>query len=258
MLDVRLAHDFGAFTLDLAFAAGPGVTALTGPSGSGKSSVIAALAGLLRTDAGRIAMDGRVWFDAAAGTFVPAHRRRVGLVFQEGRLFPHRTVRQNLAYGRQRRRLPPLRDDDPVVSLLGIAHLLDRRPGRLSGGEKQRVAIGRALLSEPDLLLMDEPLASLDTARKAEILPYLARLKAETQVPIVYVSHAMEEVDRLADRVVRLGGGRIVDEDDAASTAPTGTVVALDETTMRVRFATGEVTLPRTDGAMVGARVRLT
>jgi molybdate transport system ATP-binding protein len=210
-LDVRLDHRLGAFVLDVAFTAPPGVTALFGRSGAGKTSVVNAVAGLVAPKAGRIAVDGTVLLDSAAGIAVPRHRRRVGYVFQEARLFPHLTVRQNLGFGRwfAPRRAPRVEMGD-VVELLGIGGLLERRPGALSGGEKQRVAIGRALLSAPRLLLMDEPLASLDEARKAEILPYLELLRDEVRVPIVYVSHSVAEVARLATTVVALSEGRVV------------------------------------------------
>ena len=200
MLEVALRHRRGEFALDVDFAA-TGVTAITGPSGAGKSTVVQAVAGLLRPDAGRIVLDGTTLTDTAAGTFVPPARRRVGVVFQEGRLFPHMSVRANLTYGGS--------DGlDAITDMLGIGHLLARRPATLSGGERQRVAIGRALLSRPRLLLMDEPLAALDPARKAEILPYLERVAA-SGTPILYVSHAEEEVARLAGRVVEMEQGRV-------------------------------------------------
>lgn len=207
MLEVSLRHRFGEFALDVAFQAPVGVTALFGRSGSGKSSVVNAVAGLLRPDAGRIALPGRVVFDSVAGIDVPVHRRGVGYVFQDARLFPHMTVLQNLTYGArvQRRPVAP----DPVVRLLGLEALLARRPGDLSGGEKQRVAIGRALLSGPQVLLLDEPLAALDEARKAEILPYLERLR-DAAMPILYVSHSVGEVARLATTIVLLEAGRVV------------------------------------------------
>src|SRR5271165_5377595 len=187
MLEVDIEHRLADFELDIHFRVGRGLTALFGRSGAGKTSVVNAIAGLLRPRRGRIVMDGSVVLDTECGVCVPTHRRRVGYVFQEGRLFPHLTVRQNLLFGRWfapalERRAASLHD---VVDLLGIAALLDRRPGRLSGGEKQRVAIGRALLANPRVLLMDEPLASLDARRKEEILPYLERLRDEAKVPIV-------------------------------------------------------------------------
>ena len=211
MLEVDIEHRLGDFALDIHFQAGRGLTALFGRSGAGKTSVVNAIAGLLRPRRGRIVMDGSVVLDTERGIEVPTHLRRVGYVFQEGRLFPHLTVRQNLLFGRwfapaRERRAANLAD---VVDLLGIAALLDRRPGRLSGGEKQRVAIGRALLASPRLLLMDEPLASLDARRKDEILPYLERLRDEATVPIVYVSHSIAEVTRLATRIVLISAGRV-------------------------------------------------
>lgn len=216
-LEVRLRHTFGGFTLDAAFAAPAGITVLFGRSGSGKTTIVNAVAGLLRPDEGRIALDGAVLTDTGTGVFLPAHRRRIGYVFQEGRLFPHLTVRQNLRYGGWfAPRGAPREDMGRVVDLLGIGHLLDRRPGALSGGEKQRVAIGRALLSAPRLVLADEPLAALDEARKAEILPYFERLRDETAVPILYVSHAAAEVARLATTVVALEGGRVIAQGAAA------------------------------------------
>lgn len=209
-LEIRLRHSFGAFSLDLAFTAPAGVTALFGRSGAGKTTIVNAVAGLLRPQSGRVALDGTVLLDTEAGISVPVHRRRIGYVFQEGRLFPHLTVSQNLAFGRWFAPRGSSRESPGrVVEMLGMAHLLDRRPGSLSGGEKQRVAIGRALLSAPRMLLMDEPLASLDEERKAGILPYLQRLRREAGVPILYVSHSIAEVARLATTVVVLNEGRV-------------------------------------------------
>jgi molybdate transport system ATP-binding protein len=210
MLSVAVRHKFGDFLLDAAFESGAGLTAVFGRSGSGKTSLVNAIAGLIRPDRGRIALDGEVLTDTAAGIFLPACRRHVGYVFQEGRLFPHLTVRQNLLYGRwfasQRGRAGEI---EYVVDMLGIGGLLGRRPANLSGGEKQRVAIGRALLAQPRLLVMDEPLASLDDERKAEILPYIERLRDEFAIPIVYVSHAISEVTRLATTMVVMSEGRV-------------------------------------------------
>ncbi len=205
MISVALRKDFPGFRLDVAFAAPtPGVVALFGPSGAGKSSIVAGIAGLLRPDAGRVEVDGAVLSDA-----VPVERRRLGLVFQDARLFPHMNVATNLRYGLRRAPAGEI-GFDAVAGLLGLDRLLDRRPHSLSGGERQRVAIGRALLSQPRLLLLDEPLASLDAARKAEILPYLLRLKTALKLPIIYVTHALDEVFALADTLVLLESGRVV------------------------------------------------
>lgn len=212
MLEVAVRRRQGSFTVDAAFrVAETGITALFGRSGAGKTSIIEMVAGLARPDEGRIVAAGRVLFDSRKGVDMPPERRRIGCIFQDSRLFPHLTVRGNLDYGRRllpraERRL----EFDQVVDLLGIGHLLDRRPARLSGGERQRVAIGRALLTSPRLLLMDEPLASLDAPRKAEVLPFIARLPREFDIPILYVSHAVEEVLRLADGMVLLDQGRSV------------------------------------------------
>lgn len=210
MLEVSLGHTLPGFSLDLAFTAPAGVTALFGRSGSGKTTVVNAVAGLLRPDRGRIVLDGRVLFDSTAGANLPPHRRRLGYVFQDARLFPHLTVRQNLTYARWFRPHRDTAELDRIVDMLGIAPLLARRPAGLSGGERQRVAIGRALLSDPAALLMDEPLAALDDARKAEILPYLERLRDLTGVPILYVSHSISEVARLATTLVLVEAGRLV------------------------------------------------
>lgn len=210
-LSVALRHSFPGFTLDATFDAPRGVTALYGPSGSGKTTIVNAVAGLLKPQTGRVVLDGGTLLDTAEGIHLPPHKRRLGYVFQEGRLFPHLTVSQNLDYGRRFSGMAPdSAETTRVVDLLGIGDLLPRRPGTLSGGEKQRVAIGRALLSRPHMLLMDEPLASLDAARKEEILPYLERLRDETALPILYVSHAMGEVARLATTLVVMEAGQVV------------------------------------------------
>jgi molybdate transport system ATP-binding protein len=209
-LTVDIECRLGAFRLRTAFRAGEGVTSLFGRSGAGKTSVANAIAGTLRPQRGRIEVDGETLFDAERGIDVPTSRRRVGYVFQEGRLFPHLSVRQNLRYAWLFNR--GARDSgrfDHVVELLGLRELLERRPGKLSGGEKQRVAIGRALLSDPRLLIMDEPLASLDAHRRNEILQYIELMREDVRIPIIYVSHAVEEVVRLADTVVLLSAGEV-------------------------------------------------
>ena len=210
MLSVAVRHRLGGFVLDAAFETSGRLTALFGPSGSGKTSIINLIGGLTRPDRGRIVVDGRVLADSEIRKFLPKHKRRIGYVFQDARLFPHMTVSQNLRYGRWFTPAAERYNDmKHLVELLGIEHLLDRRPDRLSGGEKQRVAIGRALLASPKLLLMDEPLAALDEARKAEILPYIERLRDEIGIPIVYVSHSIGEVARLATDIVVLSGGKV-------------------------------------------------
>lgn len=198
------------FVFDAAFVAEGGVTALFGSSGSGKTTAIRLLAGLERPDEGQILVDGAPLLDTAKRIAIPPHRRRVGLVFQDALLFPHLSVKANLRYAlwftpKAERRI----DIGAVVDVLGIGHLMDRRPATLSGGERQRVAIGRALLTSPRLLLMDEPLASLDARRKLEILPFIEKLRDEFAIPIVYVSHAVEEVARLAAKVVKLENGKV-------------------------------------------------
>lgn len=209
-LSLSLRHAFPGFDLDVAFEASPGVTVLFGPSGSGKTTLINAVAGLLRPDTARIAAGEWVLVDTASQRFLPPHRRRLGYIFQEGRLFPHMSVRQNLLYGRWfAPRDAKHADFEQVIDLLGIGHLLGRRPAALSGGEKQRVAIGRALLAAPKLILADEPLAALDEARKAEILPYFERLRDAVNIPILYVSHSSAEVARIATTVVALREGRL-------------------------------------------------
>jgi molybdate transport system ATP-binding protein len=209
LLEIAVTKRLGDFTLDVNFSAqATGITAFFGRSGAGKSTLVNALAGLIRPDRGRIVIAGEVLFDTARGIDVPPERRRLGYVFQDGLLFPHYSVRGNLLYGSKARREGGV-SFDAIVGLLGLETLLDRRPGALSGGEKQRVALGRALLAGPRLLLMDEPLAALDAPRKAEILPFIERLRDELHIPIVYVTHAMEEIVRLADTLVLLSDGKV-------------------------------------------------
>jgi molybdate transport system ATP-binding protein len=210
MLSVDVQKKLGEFALAIKFEAAGGATALFGPSGSGKTSLVNMIAGLVAPDRGRIALDDNVLFDSSSRIDVPAHRRRIGYVFQEGRLFPHMTVARNLDYGR---RMSGVADDaserERIIAMLDIGALLTRRPGHLSGGERQRVAFGRALLMKPRLLLLDEPLASLDRARKLEILPYLARLRDEAKVPMIYVSHQAGEIQKLCSQVVRIEDGHV-------------------------------------------------
>ena len=212
MLEVEVKARLGGFQLDAAFqGASQGVTVLFGPSGAGKSSVLAAVAGALKPDAGRIVLDGRVLFDSAAGVNLKMEQRRVGWVFQDARLFPHLSVADNLRFGLKRAPPGPIRFEE-VVEVLGVGHLLDRRPRALSGGERQRVGLGRALLSQPSLLLMDEPLASLDAARRAEILPFFERIRSSFGVPILYVTHSLAEAVRLGDRMAVMSEGRVAAE----------------------------------------------
>jgi molybdate transport system ATP-binding protein len=209
MFDVAIRKMLGDFVLDARFRSEAEVTALFGPSGAGKTSIVNAIAGLLVPECGRIAVGDALLFDSEKGIDIPVHRRRVRVVFQESRLFPHLSVRQNLLYGRWIAGHAAGAKLDEVVRLLGLEELLARRPRSLSGGERQRVAIGRALLADPTALLLDEPLASLDEARKQEILPYLEKLVGAARIPILYVSHAREEIERLAGTVVTLEGGRV-------------------------------------------------
>lgn len=201
------------FTLDVAFSGGEPLIALFGASGSGKTTILHLIAGLQRGGEGRIALDGRVFFDSAARVHVPRHKRRIGLVFQDAQLFPHMTVSQNLCFGRafapKEEKLLP---SEAVIETLGLGHLLSRRAPSLSGGEKQRVALARALLAGPKLLLMDEPLSSLDDTRKEEILQLIEQVRDSFGVPIIYVTHSRSEVVRLADKVVLIDNGQVVEE----------------------------------------------
>jgi len=209
---IDVAHRAGAFDLELRETVPAGFTALVGPSGSGKTTTLNIIAGLVRPARAVVTMGDEVWADTARGTWVPPHRRRVGYVFQEPRLFPHFTVRQNLLYGRG------LQPEDAtaittgeVIQLLSLGTLLDRRPARLSGGEQQRVALGRVLLANPQLLLLDEPLASVDQAHRLEILPYLDRFREAHRIPTIYVTHTWAEVAGRADHVIELASGRVVE-----------------------------------------------
>jgi molybdate transport system ATP-binding protein len=269
-LDVDVDHVREHFRLTARFSSAPGLTALFGRSGSGKSTLVDIIGGLVRPTRGRVKIDGQVLVDTERGVFVPKHRRRVGYVFQDSRLFPHLSVRNNLLYGRWFARPDGGASGDlaSVVKLLDIGPLLDRRPDSLSGGEKQRVAIGRALLAHPRLLLMDEPLASLDEARRAEILPYIERLRDDAGVPVVYVSHSVAEVARLATTVVILTEGKVtavgpvLDILPLADTGDAGgvldaTVARHDEAFQLTVLASvaGELQVPRL-AAPVGAPVR--
>ncbi|WP_428670753.1 molybdenum ABC transporter ATP-binding protein [Reyranella sp.] len=269
-LDIDIEHTRGTFRLAARFTSQPGVTALFGRSGSGKSSLVDIVAGLIKPQRGKVAVDGQTLVDTARGVFVPKHRRRIGYVFQDSRLFPHLTVRQNLLYGRwfSRGDGGAAGDFGSIVDLLGIAALTERKPDSLSGGEKQRVAIGRALLAHPRLLLMDEPLASLDEARRAEILPYIERLRDGTGVPILYVSHSVAEVARLATTVVILSEGKVtavgpvLDILPLADASDGGSVLEAVVAGHDERFqltaltsAAGELQVPKL-AAAVGASVR--
>jgi len=274
-LAARLRLERGGFRLDAEIAAAPrGITALFGASGSGKTTILRCVAGLLRATEGHVSLDGETWQDGARGRFVPAHERRCGYIFQEASLFPHLSVRGNLDYAQRRARASAVRFDQ-AVEMLGLAALLERRPQALSGGERQRVAIGRALLAGPRLLLMDEPLASLDSSRKGEILYHIERLRDELGIPIVYVSHAIDEVVRLADAMVIISEGRSIAAGDVAALSArldlrphlgrfeAGAVL---ETTVaehdlrygltRLRFDGGELFASDVD-ALVGERLRV-
>jgi molybdate transport system ATP-binding protein len=268
MLELDLSLRRGAFTLQAAFRAPtPGITALFGRSGSGKSTLIDLVAGLLRPDTGRVALDGQVLVDTTAGVQVPAERRRIGYVFQDARLFPHLRVSSNLDYGARRapRAVGPAWDD--VVELLGLGALLSHRPHQLSGGERQRVAIGRALLQRPQLLLLDEPLASLDQARREELLPWLEQLRDHARVPMLYVSHQYDEVVRLATHVIVLESGAVAAAGDLATVSlapalrsivgPDGIGAVLEGTILDVAAAGGLATLALGGGALKVAGHRL-
>ena len=209
-LSITARHRLGAFTLDVRTEIGGGLTALVGPSGSGKSSLLNIIAGVVRPEVGVVRLDGVTLGDTAAGVWLPSHRRRIGYVFQDPRLFPHLRVRRNLSYARWvQPRLPSSLRPDDVIALLNLEPLLARYPSRLSGGEQQRVALGRALLASPRLLLLDEPLASVDVTHRETILPYLDRVRAEHAIPAIYVTHTWNEIAGRADQVVKLDAGRV-------------------------------------------------
>ena len=268
MISVAIQRRQGEFSLDVNLSAPDGVTAVFGPSGCGKSSLVNAIAGLSTPDSGRIAINDMVLFDAANRIDIPTSQRRVGYVFQDARLFPHMSVEKNLTYG-------GTHDRENVIAMLGLGELLQRQPDTLSGGERQRVALGRALMCDPQILLMDEPLAALDAPRKAEIMPYLARLRDEVRVPIIYVSHDVSEVARLATTLAIMDGGRVV------ASGPVGQVLAdpaivplvgvraagavisakvagrlLDDGLTELAFSGGRLLLPG-DFGVVGQSVRL-
>lgn len=270
-VEARIRHRHGDFTLDVRFQAPDGgITALFGPSGAGKTSIVRALAGLLKPDHGHIAIGGITVLDTDAHIFVAPERRRAGLVFQDARLFPHMSVEDNLRFGW--RRAPARATPGEIarlVDVLGLGDLLQRSPRHLSGGEKSRVALGRALLSSPHILLLDEPLASLDMARRHDILPWLERLRDIARMPMIYVSHAVEEVARLADQVVLLEAGRVTAQ-GPASLLLTGAVSSsallgglldavvtgpLDDGLTGLAFDGGSFAMPLT--AQPGQRLRL-
>jgi molybdate transport system ATP-binding protein len=211
MLEVDVQKKLGSFSIDVAFLVkASGITALFGPSGAGKTSVISMVAGLLKPDQGLISVNGNTVFDSRRGIDLPPNRRRLGYVFQDGRLFPHLSVKSNLTYGMKLTNKDGQRVSfDKAVEVLDLGTLLYRRPAKLSGGEKQRVAIGRALLTNPSVLLMDEPLSSLDEARKAEIIPFVLRMRKEFLIPVLYVSHSKDEISSLADQVVVIQSGEV-------------------------------------------------
>ena len=275
-VEISLRHEFAGFKLDVAFALPrPGVTALFGASGAGKTTVVNAIAGTFRPREGRIIINGRVVLDTNAGIFVPPAQRRAGYVFQDARLFPHMSVLDNLLFGwRRATNKASAGEIDRIVSLLGLKLLLQRRPRALSGGEKGRVALGRALLSSPEILLLDEPLASLDAQRRGEILPYLENLRDEARLPMLLVSHALDEVARLADDIVVLKDGRKAAEGSVfevltglelpalAGAPPVGAVIAAtvmavrDDGLVALAFDGGRLMVTQ-PGRPIGTRLRL-
>jgi len=275
MLRLQIKKQRGPFELEVNIAAPtPGVVALFGRSGCGKSTLVNLIAGLLAPDSGRIELNNDVIFDKETNVSLPVESRRIGYVFQDARLFPHFTILGNLQYGLKRTLGAQLIGQDETIALLGLESFLARRPHELSGGEKQRVALGRALLSQPQLLLLDEPLASLDVARREEVLPYLERLRDRLAIPMVYVSHQFDEVLRLATHVVVLDKGRVTAEGDinAVSLSPAlraivgadavgavldGKVLAVDSHTALADVAVGNGVLRIHADAPIGSRVRV-
>ena len=276
MLTVAVKKRRGSFALDACFELPtPGVVALFGRSGCGKSTLVNAIAGLIDADSGRVALDDAVLLDTAQRLYVPPEHRRVGCVFQDARLFPHLSVAANLKYGERRAPPPRFVSLDTVAELLDLGSLMDRRTHQLSGGERQRVAIGRALLSQPRLLLLDEPLASLDAARRDEVLPYLETLRDQLAVPMVYVSHNFDEVLRLATHIVLMESGKTIAQGgvgemslnsdlrsiigaDAVGAIVDGTVLGADPASglMRVKLGHGELKV-QAENVAVGAKLRV-
>ena len=277
MLKIRTQARRDAFTLDVSIEMQrAGVLALFGRSGCGKTTLVNIIAGLLKADTSHIEIDGVVLENSSSRLYVEAEHRKIGYVFQDARLFPHLNIRRNLAYGLHRAGKQPLRVSfESVVALLGLEHLLERRPNQLSGGERQRVALGRALLSQPRVLLLDEPLASLDSARREEVLPYLERLRDEFAIPMIYVSHQFEEVFRLATHVVLMADGRSIAQGpldvmsvhpemraivgaDAIGAVIAGVIEAADEQTGLAAVRIGENILNVSlRGVRPGAHVRI-
>jgi molybdate transport system ATP-binding protein len=269
-IQARFQLDYGDFKLDVDLQLpGTGITVLFGHSGSGKTTLLRCIAGLQRAPLGKLEINGNIWQDSERGLFLPTHKRPLGYVFQEANLFPHLTVRENLHYGLKRiKQNSGTVTLEHTVELLGIGHLMERMPERLSGGERQRVAIARALALNPEILLMDEPLASLDFKRKQEILPFLSRLHQQLDIPVLYVTHAQQEVAQLADTLVILEGGQALAsgplsetlsrldvplaQDREAATVWQATV-AEHETNYhltRVAFAGGSLSLPAVDATI--------
>lgn len=276
MIDVRLKKSFPSLSLDVTFQAPvDGITALFGRNGAGKSSVVSAIAGALKPDAGRIAIGEREFFNSASGVNLAVEQRRVGYVFQDSRLFPHLSVGANLTYGLKRYRGVPKIEATAAIELLGLDHLLARRPHTLSGGERQRVAIGRAILAQPSLLLMDEPLAALDPPRKAELLPYIELIREKLGLPVIYISHDFNEVMRLADHLVVMDRGLVARHGpliELASDPEIGPLIGRFEAgtvlnavisdhdaaseLSALSFAGGDIRVPRIKAA-IGTRMRI-